>query len=80
MTDPLHIDVPLWGWVAFNVYVVVLLLVDLLLFNRKAHKIEWREAAWLSAFFVVAFHRGRKALLLAEGAAAGASHAVTCRR
>ena len=55
MTDPLHIDVPLWGWVAFNVYVVVLLLVDLLLFNRKAHKIEWREAAWLSAFFVVAF-------------------------
>lgn len=54
MTDPLHIDVPLWGWVAFNVYVVVLLLVDLLLFNRKAHKIEWREAAWLSAFFVVA--------------------------
>ncbi|MEM0964010.1 MAG: TerC family protein, partial [Bacteroidota bacterium] len=49
-----HLDIPTWGWVAFNGYVVALLLLDLLGFNRKAHKIEWREAAWLSAFFVVA--------------------------
>jgi len=49
-----HVDVPAWAWVAFNGYVVVLLLLDLLVLNRKAHKIEWKEAAWLSAFFVIA--------------------------
>ena len=49
-----HLDVPTWAWVAFNGYVVVLLLLDLLGFNKKAHEIRWREAAWLSAFFVVA--------------------------
>ena len=52
MPDAVHIDVPAWGWVAFNAYVVALLLADLFLFNREAHKIEVREAAWLSAFFV----------------------------
>jgi len=49
-----HIDVPAWAWVAFNGYVIALLLLDLFGFNRKAHKIEWKEAAWLSAFFVAA--------------------------
>ncbi len=51
---PTHLDVPTWAWVAFNAYVVALLLLDLLGFNKKAHEIEWREAAWLSAFFVAA--------------------------
>ena len=37
---------------ALNGYVVALLLLDLLVFNKKAHEIEWREAARLSAFFV----------------------------
>lgn len=54
MTDPTHLAVPGWAWVAFNGYVIVLLLLDLLVFNKKAHKIEWREAARLSAFFVAA--------------------------
>ena len=49
-----HLDVPTWAWAAFNGYVVVLLLIDLLGFNKKAHEIKWREAAWLSAFFVAA--------------------------
>ncbi|HLA63677.1 MAG TPA: TerC family protein [Rhodothermales bacterium] len=49
---PPHLDVPTWVWVAFNAYVIVLLLVDLLGFNRESHKIEWREAARLSALFV----------------------------
>ena len=49
-----HLDVPTWAWAAFNTYVVGLLLLDLLGFNRDAHEIEWREAAWLSAFFVLA--------------------------
>ena len=49
-----HLDVPPWAWVAFNAYVIALLLLDLLGFNKKAHEIHWKEAAWLSAFFVVA--------------------------
>ena len=54
MTVPTHIDIPAWGWLALNGYVVCLLLLDLLVFNRKAHKIEWREAARMSLFFVAA--------------------------
>ncbi len=54
MADPTHLDVPTWAWVAFNGYVVALLLLDLLVFNKKAHKIEWREAARLTVFFVAA--------------------------
>ena len=45
-------DVPTWAWIALNAYVVVLLLLDLLVFNRKAHRIEFGEAARLSLFFV----------------------------
>mgnify|MGYP006911181054 CR=1 FL=1 len=49
-----HLDVPSWAWAALNGYVVVLLLLDLLVFNKRAHEIKWREAARLSAFFVAA--------------------------
>ena len=49
-----HLDVPTWAWIALNGYVIGLLLLDLLVFNKQAHEIEWREAAWLSAFFVAA--------------------------
>ena len=49
-----HIDVPGWAWLALNAYIVVLLVLDLFVFNRTSHKIEWKEAAWLSAFFVAA--------------------------
>jgi len=52
-TDP-HLPVTGAVWIGTVVYVVALLLVDLLGFNRKAHKIEVREAAWTSAFFVLA--------------------------
>ena len=39
-------------WLAFNVFVVGLLLLDLLVFNRKAHEIKLREALGWSAFWV----------------------------
>jgi tellurite resistance protein TerC len=39
-------------WIGFSAFVIALLLLDLLVFNRKAHRIEWREAVRLSAFFV----------------------------
>ena len=32
-----HLDVPPWAWIAFNAYVVGLLLLDLYGFNKKAH-------------------------------------------
>ncbi|GAA4364632.1 TerC family protein [Hymenobacter saemangeumensis] len=40
-------------WIAFNAFVVVLLLVDLLVFNRKAHEIKLREALGWSVFWVL---------------------------
>ena len=39
-------------WLAFNAFVVGLLLLDLLVFNRKAHEISMREAVGWSAFWV----------------------------
>ncbi|HEX7071862.1 MAG TPA: TerC family protein [Rhodothermales bacterium] len=44
--------VPFGYWVAFNAGVIVLLAVDLGLFNRKAHDVNFREAGLWSAFCV----------------------------
>ena len=41
-------------WVIFNAVVIALLLIDLFGFNKEAHKIELKEAAWESAFFILA--------------------------
>ena len=40
-------------WLAFMVFVVALLLLDLLVFNRQAHEMKLREALGWSAFWVV---------------------------
>ena len=66
-----HLDVPPWAWIAFNAYVVGLLLLDLYGFNKKAHEIHWREAAWLSAFFVGASLAVNAVVWVAYGHAAG---------
>ncbi len=67
-------------WVGFSAFVLALLLLDLLVFNRKAHKIEWREAAVLSAFFVGAALAVNVFIWVeswqAFGAAVGRSHAL----
>lgn len=39
-------------WLVFNAFVIGLLLLDLLVFNRKAHEIKLREAVGWSAFWV----------------------------
>jgi tellurite resistance protein TerC len=39
-------------WLAFNVFVLALLLLDLLVFNRKAHVVRMREALGWSAFWI----------------------------
>lgn len=37
----------MWAWVGFNVFILIMLFVDLGVFNRKAHTITYKEAtAW----------------------------------
>ncbi len=45
-------DVPVWVWVAFGVFVSILLLVDVLLVHRKPHVISMREAAIESSIWI----------------------------
>ena len=45
------LDVPLWAWGALGSVIVVMLAIDLLA-HRRAHVIEFREAAWWSALWV----------------------------
>jgi tellurite resistance protein TerC len=42
----------IWLWVAFNVFVLAMLALDLLVFHREAHEIRTREAAAWSAVWV----------------------------
>jgi tellurite resistance protein TerC len=44
---------PWWAWVGFHLLVLVMLLLDLGLFNRDAHAPSFREAAWWSAVWVL---------------------------
>ena len=66
----LHLDIPPDAWWALNGFVVALLLLDLLVFNRRSHSIGLREAARLSAFFVAA------ALAVAGSVWVGFGHAA----
>lgn len=42
----------LWLWVGFNVFVLLMLAVDLGIFHRKAHEVSIKEAAGWSAVWV----------------------------
>lgn len=44
-------NVPLWAWLGLIAFIVAMLAVDLLA-HRKAHVIEFKEAAWWSALWV----------------------------
>src|SRR5687767_6819014 len=41
-----------WLWIGFNAFVLVLLALDLGVFNRRPHQITVREALVSSAFYV----------------------------
>lgn len=41
-----------WFWVGFNLFVLAMLLLDLLVLNRKAHVVRMREALGWSAFWI----------------------------
>jgi tellurite resistance protein TerC len=45
------VDVPLWAWTAFVVFILVMLAVDLVA-HRHAHVVSTREAAVWSAVWV----------------------------
>jgi len=46
-------SVPVSWWVYFNLLVGALLLLDLVVLNRRAHEVKLKEAIWLSIFWVI---------------------------
>src|SRR5687767_10327529 len=46
------VDISLWFWVGFNVFVLAMLALDLGVFHRQAHEVRFREAATWSAVWV----------------------------
>jgi tellurite resistance protein TerC len=49
------VDAPLWLWIAFNLFVLLLLALDIGVFHRKSHAVSWREAAvWSSVWVALA--------------------------
>ena len=42
----------LWAWVAFNIFVLAMLALDLFVFHRKAHEVPLREAAGWTIFWI----------------------------
>lgn len=45
-------DFPLWAWLAFNLFVLAMLAIDLGIFHRKSHEVSVREAFTWSAVWV----------------------------
>jgi tellurite resistance protein TerC len=45
-------DIGIWGWVGFNIFVLLMLALDLGVFNRKAHVISVKEALIWSAVWI----------------------------
>src|SRR3712207_5891517 len=43
---------PLWAWLTFAALVAVLLFLDLFVFHRGAREVPFREAMWLSGFWI----------------------------
>lgn len=42
----------IWLWVGFNAFIIAMLIVDLGLFNRQAHRISYKEAAIWSCVWI----------------------------
>jgi tellurite resistance protein TerC len=43
---------PLWAWLVFFGLVLVLLVLDLFVFHRNAREVPFKEALWLSGFWI----------------------------
>ena len=74
-TSP-HIDVEWWAWVGLFGLILVLLLVDLLVFHRRAHTIGTKEAALESSVWIgIGLAFGLVILALYGGQATGEYYA-----
>ena len=54
-------EFPMWAWIAFNLFVLAMLAIDLGIFHRKSHEVSLREAtAWSAVwiFFALVFNTG----------------------
>jgi tellurite resistance protein TerC len=40
------------GWIGFNAFVLAMLAIDLIFFNRKAHVVSFKEAMAWSAVWI----------------------------
>ena len=45
-------SIPLWAWVAFNLFVLAMLALDLGVFHRQAHEVKMKEALGWSAVWI----------------------------
>lgn len=43
---------PLWAWAGFTSLIVLLLVLDLFVFARKAQEISFKKATWMSVFWI----------------------------
>lgn len=43
---------PVWAWIAFGLFILVMLALDLFVFHREAKEISFREAALASGFWI----------------------------
>jgi len=43
----------IYFWIIFNVFVLLMLGLDLFVFHRKAHEVKVKEALWTSLFWIV---------------------------
>ncbi len=53
MFEALFSSAPWWAWLGFHLLVVIMLALDLGVFNRKAHAPSLREAAWWSVVWIL---------------------------
>ena len=53
MFEAMFSSAPWWAWLGFHLLVLLMLALDLGVFNRRAHEPGWREAAWWSAAWIL---------------------------
>lgn len=46
-------EVPIWVWIVFNAFVLLMLFLDLFVFNRKEHVIKVKEALLWTGFWIL---------------------------
>lgn len=46
------IDVPLWGWIAFNVFIITMIVADLVIMHRQQKAMSIRQALLMSGIWI----------------------------